>query len=177
MNTSEKNVYVASLSDYNAGILHGRWIECDGKTADEIGDEVKEILDTSIAAKRYGDIAEEYAIHDHEGFGELVGEYTSITELGEIIEALESADDENALLEYADSYGYDIREAAERFSDAYYGQYDSETDFAWAYIDDTGLFYDVPDFLQSYFDIDRYARDLFFGFTMTESGHVFLDNC
>jgi UDP:flavonoid glycosyltransferase YjiC (YdhE family) len=37
-------IYVASLSDYNAGILHGKWIELEGKTTDEIQKEIEQIL-------------------------------------------------------------------------------------------------------------------------------------
>ena len=37
-------IYVASLSDYNAGILHGKWITIEDKDIDDIQDEINQIL-------------------------------------------------------------------------------------------------------------------------------------
>lgn len=221
-------IYVASLSDYNSGILHGAWIDCDGKTVEELETETNAMLANSkapnvwrvrcTACDTYSDVphdtdwhkftesavydyacpccgigarddqdkttyagpfpsAEEYAIHDFEGFGNLIGEYSSLREVAAIVEALESADDPLALQEFAEYYGYALEEAAEHFEDAYYGQWDSELQFAENFIDDCGILSDMPDNLQCYFDYDAYTRDLFMdGFTMTESGYVFSNN-
>ena len=55
-------IYVACLASYNAGILHGCWVELnDG--ADAVFDYVKAMLEKSKIAN-----AEEWAIHDYEGF-------------------------------------------------------------------------------------------------------------
>jgi len=54
-------IYVACLAAYNNGVLHGRWIEATDP--DEIQDAVRDML----AASPEPD-AEEWAIHDHEGF-------------------------------------------------------------------------------------------------------------
>lgn len=40
-------IYVASLSDYNAGLLLGEWIDLDGKDADDVGEEIAAMLRTS----------------------------------------------------------------------------------------------------------------------------------
>ena len=40
-------IYVASLSDYSAGRLHGVWIDCAGKTEDALWDEVRAMLAAS----------------------------------------------------------------------------------------------------------------------------------
>lgn len=72
-------IYVASLSDYNNGRLHGAWIDAD-QDFESIGDEIGEMLSGS----RY-DPAEEYAIHDYEGFGAYrVDEYESIEDVARI---------------------------------------------------------------------------------------------
>ena len=82
--TTDPKIYVASLSDYNNGTLHGAWIELDGKDASEVSEEITAMLETSPSAKAYGTKAEEYAIHDHEGFGSVaVGEYDPIDKLVE----------------------------------------------------------------------------------------------
>lgn len=59
-------IYIASLGDYNAGILHGRWIELDGKNINDLREEINGILETSPYANQYGEPAEEWAIHDYE---------------------------------------------------------------------------------------------------------------
>jgi antirestriction protein len=51
-------IYVASLSDYNAGRLHGRWIDA----AVEVEQVVEEI--EAILAESKEEIAEEWAVHD-----------------------------------------------------------------------------------------------------------------
>ncbi|MGA2498778.1 MAG: antirestriction protein ArdA [Tepidisphaeraceae bacterium] len=58
-------IYVASLADYNAGRLHGRWIDAD-QDIDVIRDEIAAML-----AESSEPVAEEWAIHDYENFAEL----------------------------------------------------------------------------------------------------------
>jgi hypothetical protein len=58
------------LSDYNAGILHGVWIDAV-EDADELQEPIDRMLAASPTTRRYGDVAEEWAIHDFEGFGNL----------------------------------------------------------------------------------------------------------
>src|SRR5580704_284540 len=58
-------IYVASLSDYNAGRLHGAWISA-AQTAEELSESVQEMLNSSPSPG-----AEEFAIHDFDGFGPL----------------------------------------------------------------------------------------------------------
>lgn len=55
-------IYVACLASYNAGILHGRWI--DATDAEVIHEGIEDMLSESQEP-----IPEEWAIHDYEGFG------------------------------------------------------------------------------------------------------------
>jgi hypothetical protein len=85
---SDLRIYVASLSDYNSGILHGRWIDAD-QDVDSIHEEIAEMLKGSPAA-RNGDVAEEYAIHDYDGFrGFNLGEYESLAKITAIANAVD----------------------------------------------------------------------------------------
>ena len=52
---------------------------------------------------------------------------------------------------------------------------DSEIEFAYQYIEDTGMLSDVPELLQRYFDYEAYARDLFLDGYSQYEGHVFID--
>lgn len=76
-------IYVASLSDYNAGILHGVWLDFDN--FDHITDlwkVIKEMLAASPDAKDTGRPAEEWAIHDYEGWlGFSLSEYEDLDTL------------------------------------------------------------------------------------------------
>ena len=66
-------IYVACLAAYNNGYLHGAWIDAD-QDADEIRDEIAAMLARSPIKG-----AEDYAIHDYEGFeGVIIKEYAGI---------------------------------------------------------------------------------------------------
>ena len=66
-------IYVASLSDYNAGRLHGAWIDA-AQEPEQIEAEIAWMLKQSPEP-----IAEEWAIHDHEGFGGVrLSEYEQV---------------------------------------------------------------------------------------------------
>src|SRR5436305_12663954 len=66
-------VYVASLADYNAGRLHGAWL--DGNQ--EPGELKRQIAAMLARSPEPG--AEEWAIHDYDGFGAArLDEYESL---------------------------------------------------------------------------------------------------
>ena len=56
-------IYLASLADYNAGRLHGTWIDATQEV-----EELAAAADRMLAGSQIVG-AEEYAIHDFEGFG------------------------------------------------------------------------------------------------------------
>ena len=60
--TEPVRIYVACLAAYNNGVLHGRWIDA-ARGEDHIWEETRAML----AASPIPD-AEEWAIHDYEGF-------------------------------------------------------------------------------------------------------------
>lgn len=69
---SDQRIYVASLSDYNGGRLHGVHIDMgDALDIDEVWGKVNAMLAASPEFKAFpqGGPAEEWAIHDYEGFG------------------------------------------------------------------------------------------------------------
>jgi antirestriction protein len=69
-------IYAASLSDYNNGRLHGAWIDAD-QDPEAIGEAIEEML----AGSHYGP-AEEFAIHDTDGFGPVrLSEYESLEDI------------------------------------------------------------------------------------------------
>lgn len=182
---ADYRIYVACLASYNNGYLHGAWIDCDGKDASELQEEVNAILRTSkypnVMVEYQGQqvpSAEEYAIHDSDGFRQLISEYTSLENVAKLVELLESVDNPNALLAFINNYGHqnDLDTVLASFEDAYYGEYDSELDYAYEFIDLVGYLDGMPEHLQSYFDYESFARDLFMdGYTYVD-GYVFNDH-
>ena len=147
-------IYVASLSDYNAGRLHGRWIEAD-QSAEGIAQEVELMLSTSAELG-----AEEYAIHDFEGFyGLSIGEYDSLESVAELARLI--AEHGPAFAAYVTNEGADYA-TAEGFEDAYVGEWDDVDDYASELIDE-GVLGEIPESLAPYIDVERFARDLVLG--------------
>jgi len=164
--TSPK-IYVACLAAYNNGILHGEWIDAT-QNIDEVYAEINKMLKTSPIEH-----AEEFAIHDFEGFGEYrLSEYEGIDSIIRIAEFIaEHGELGGALLG-----NYRIEEAERLLEDCYIGSYDSEVDFACSIFEDCYA-NAIPENLIYYFDHEAFARDLFINdyFSVEANGrtHVF----
>jgi antirestriction protein len=160
--TTTPSIYVASLSDYNNGILHGAWIPAD-QDETEIRSDIVDMLASSPTATST-DPAEEYAIHDYEWFGAwTISEYESIqliASVGALGDRLEP------FVGYATNVGTlsndNFGELLAEFEDAYCGNYSNTQDFAEELVDELSLFENINDeFARRYFDYEAYARDLF----------------
>jgi antirestriction protein len=146
-------IYVACLASYNQGTLHGEWI--DATDSDTIREEIQEMLKASPVP-----LAEEWAIHDHEGFqGLSISEYEDlyrVAELGQLI-----VEHGRAFAAYVDHVGADYA-TAEGFEEAFCGEWDSEKAYAEHLFDEIYL-HEVPERLHCYIDYEAFARDLFIG--------------
>ncbi len=168
-------IYVASLSDYNAGRLHGVWIEATD--IDRVRAGVTAMLKASPAGR-----AEEYAIHDFEGFSRYLPSEWSDLELVCAIGAaiLEHGTVFTAYLEHV-AFPTDaerIPEVLAGFSECYQGAYESVEDWAEQYLEDTGLLQRVPQALRCYLDLESWADDAelngdFFSVEHEDHFHVF----
>lgn len=154
LSSDRPRIYVASLSDYNAGRLHGRWIDAD-QSAEGIAKEVELMLSTSAEPG-----AEEYAIHDHDGFyGLSIGEYESLERVAEIASLI--AEHGPAFAAYVTNEGAEYA-TAEGFEDAYAGEWGDVDEYASELIDE-GALGEIPESLAPYIDVERFARDLVLG--------------
>ena len=153
-NQTTLSIYVASLSDYNNGILHGCWIDCT-QGSNHVWEEINAMLLESPTARKYGEKAEEWAIHDFDFEGVQLGESENIDELCELAEAIEEHGEAFAV--YAESTG---DWSSSNFEDAYCGTYRSELEYAEEIADECLLF-EVPENIRFYFDYEKFARDLF----------------
>jgi antirestriction protein len=151
-------IYVASLSDYNAGMLHGDWIAAD-QELDELIEAVQAMLERSPSVG-----AEEFAIHDFEGFGHYrPGEYDSLDWISRVARGI--VEHGPAFGAWAEQSNYDEDDLA-RFEEAYLGEWSSVERYAEELLDDLGhlsaVDEAVPEMLQPYVrvDIRAFAHDL-----------------
>lgn len=157
-------IYVASLSDYNAGRLHGAWLEAAKEPA-ELEEAITAMLATS---KEPG--AEEWAIHDYEGFGSLhLGESESVERVSQL--AMGIVDYGPAFAYWASIVGDDAEELG-RFEEAYQGKWPSLRAYAQDILEDHGieelLDRHVPEGLRPYVRVDAAA----FGQDLELSGDI-----
>ena len=149
-------IYVACLSAYNNGHLHGRWI--DATCAEEIAEAVR----TMLAASPMPD-AEEWAVHDYEGFeGARLSEYASFDTVCELAAFIGEHGELGAKL--YEHFGDDLDQARAQFDD-YAGEHKSLGEFAAELHEQTGT--QIPEALQYNIDWDGLGRD------MELSGDVF----
>ncbi len=145
---SDIRIYVSCLAAYNNGILHGRWINADQD-------------------------AEEYAIHDYEGFeGVSLSEYHGIDEIAALATFIAEHGELGA--ELFKHYG-DIDTTETALEDDYCGEYRSLAEYAEQLPEETTQ---IPESLRYYIDYDAMARDMALGDvlvieTRVECVHVF----
>ena len=175
LSQEEPRIYVASLSDYNAGRLHGAWINAN-QDDEDVQDEISEMLRRSSEP-----IAEEWAIHDYEGFGPLrIDEYESIEHVAKVARGI--VERGQVYAHWADYLGSSQWDQLDEFDDHFVGQSDSMTEFAEQWLEDMGVDLDslVEEHLQPYvhFDVEAFARDLSYDFHVAEddAGVYVFDN-
>lgn len=159
-------IWIASLADYNNGRLHGDWIDAN-QDPDDIQQAAWRILASSPEPG-----AEEWAIHDYDGFGPLrLGEYESFEDVSAIARGI--AEHGPAFAAWVDIVwdggGPLEHELLAEFNDYYMGHYESAESWAEEMWDDLGYTLEargrLPDSLQSYIrvDYDAFANDMRMG--------------
>ena len=147
--STEPRIYVACLAAYNNGHLHGVWSDAAQDVEDIQSDIVAMLAASPIP------LAEEWAIHDFEGFeGAEIGEYTSIETVVKIAGFVsEHGELGGKLLAH---FGGDLEDAQSAFEN-YAGQHKSLADFAQELTEETT---EVPQSLVYYIDYVAMARDM-----------------
>jgi antirestriction protein len=157
--TTKPRIYVACLAAYNSGKLHGRWLVAN-RPPEEIYDDIQDMLRHSPLPG-----AEEWAIHDYEGFcGLSLGEYEDIEEVAGLATHIEKHGE--AMAHYVNDRGLhyvDMATLEEDFEEAFAGQYESTRAFAEAIVGELGFGGLAPDQLEgiwSFIDWDHLAHEL-----------------
>lgn len=168
-NKENPEVYVACLSSYNNGILHGTWINAV-QLLENIWEQIWQLLDESPMES-----AEEFALHGCQGFYSLrIGEYESIEAVHEKAMFIVQYGELGA--ELATYYDGNLEQAKEALKEYYQGQYQSRLDYA-AYLFDELYLHDIPENIRAYIDYQSFKRDIFmddyFALEIKGSCHIF----
>lgn len=165
---TEIRIYVACLAAYNNGRLHGRWIDAE-QDADTIQSEIADMLAASPIPN-----AEEWAIHDYEGFeGAPISEYEGVDSVAEKAAFIAR----HGLLagKLLEHWSGDLQDARRSIENHYIGAFPSLEDFAR---DMTEQSEDISDTIAPYIDYARMGRDMALGDVFTidlgfEETHIF----
>lgn len=170
--SEEIRIYVACLAAYNSGYLHGVWIDACSEM-DDIQEHVQQMLKDSPVED-----AEEYAIHDYEGFGAYqISEYEGLQSAHEVACFIAEHEEIGAeLLNHTDG---DFDEAKRLIEECYHGCFSSLADYAQEFTESTTS---APKHLEYYIDYEKMARDwdmsgdIFTIETAHEEVHIFSNN-
>ena len=146
---TQPRIYVACLAAYNNGILHGAWIDAtDG--IDALWQAVRQVLKVSPIGN-----SEEFAIHDHEGFGSAgISEYESLDSVNAKAEFITEHGETGLLvLDHCCGDLDDAKDMIERYS----GTFTSLADYAEEIISQTET---ITSWLEPYIDYAAIARDM-----------------
>lgn len=145
----EIRIYVACLASYNNGILHGAWIDACQDESD-IWEEVKAML---AASSIQG--AEEWAIHDYEGFeGIELSEYSSFESVAELAAFVE---EHGNLGSQVYAHFHDLEDAKKAIESHYCGCFEKASDFAQQITEETTK---IPESLVFYIDYEKMASNM-----------------
>lgn len=146
---SDIQIYVADLAAYNNGILHGAWIDAT-QDIEDIQEQIQAMLKSGPTVN-----AEEWAIHDYEGFEDInLSEWVSIEEVNKMALFIEEHDALGAAV--LSHWCGDLEDAEKALEESYYGQYSSLADYAQCFTEETS---EVPKHLEFYIDYESMAND------------------
>ncbi len=144
--TTETNIYIADLAAYNAGILHGVWVDAT-LDLNEIQEQIDVLLKNS---------PEEIAIYDYEGFeGVSISEYEGLESVHK--KALFIQEHGKLGAAVLDNFNDDFDEAEKSMEENYQGEYESIADYAQELTEETS---EVPKHLAFYIDYESMAKDM-----------------
>jgi antirestriction protein len=161
-------IYVACLASYNAGILHGRWIDASADV-----DAMQGEIDAMLKASREPG-AEEWAVHDYDGVPSDLGEYPGLDKIAAFVALCEEFDhiDSDDVAAIAANWCGDLDQARTALQDDFCGIYPAFRDYADEAADEMIACYvsdaKIPQALINYFDYESHARDLAFSMTAVD---------
>jgi antirestriction protein len=170
-NLQEAKIYVGTYEKYNNGSLFGKWLELSDYTD-------KEDFLTACKDLHKDEQNSEFMFQDWEEIPDSLIREFWISEKFFISRNFVSKlpdNEQEAFMAWCNNKAYDLdsenpKNLFNSFIDEYYGEYDCEEDFAYNLVEDC---YNLPEFAKTYFDYEKFARDLFSCDFWFDSGFVF----
>jgi len=166
LTSGSPRIYVACLAAYNNGRLHGKWIAAD-QPLEDMASEVRAML-----AKSPEPGAEEWAIHDYEGFGSLrLGENERLARISAIATGI--SEHGPAFIAWLSCDSSRDLSKPNAFADAYRGEWESLRAYTEAYAESAELCGAAEKAGSPYIrvDVDALQRDLEMDVYAVPSGH------
>jgi len=184
MKSSENapRIYVGTYGMYNNGSLFGKWFDLTDYA------DSKEFYQDCYEYHR-NEFDPELMFQDWENIPDfLISECCLDDKAFEYFQALDEMDDDTAeaFKVYCEQIsgwpgnGKTLDAQVESFQESYRGYFggsvnDAKIEYAYQYVDETGMLANAPSVLERYFDYDAFARDLFLeGYTELD-GYVYAD--
>ncbi|NER37698.1 MAG: antirestriction protein ArdA [Oscillatoria sp. SIO1A7] len=145
-------IYVACLASYNSSVLHGAWISAL-QSPESILEQVQEMLSYSSEP-----VAEEWAIHEYQGFkGIVIEEYDSFELVSKLAEMAESFGEAFAIWwNDRGSLG-----TIDNFQDDFLGEYNDKEDYVLDLLPDELSKVEINGVAtKDYLDMDAIIRDM-----------------
>lgn len=165
-------IYVGTYAKYNSGSIFGMWIDLESVSdADEFFEVCREL--------HKDESDPEFMMQDYQGFPEeLYSECMSADAVERVLEYIALDDNDREMLEaFCECYGGDATDAdnIEDVRERCMGQFDTFQDFADQCANEELACMNAPEFCTRYFDYEAYARDLKYGFSVSDNGYIFRD--
>lgn len=152
-------IYVGTYGKYNNGSLEGEWLDLEDYSSKE------EFLEA--CQELHGEGEHEFMFQDWEDVpAAWVGE-SWIS--GDAWKFLELKDYERSPILAICGYDQSIKaDQWQDWLDQFHGEWNTLEDYAWHYLKETGAFI-ANEFLERYFDIEKFTRDLSFDLVTVNS--------
>ena len=163
--------FITNLGAYNSGYLEGKWVDFP-IDEDDFNDVlhsigvVQDLADEDEVAlvpetyRKSGLVCEEWFVTDYEDYPDSFGEYESYESLEEYAEAYDGlSDSEIEIVDgLVDECGYSLEDAISKKDDVIFYPGDDDYDIAYNFLHDCG--YEIPEWVEPYFDYAAYGRDI-----------------
>ena len=159
-----------SLSDYNNGLLISREFDLTQfANLDDLHEAISEWLaDVTSNMMQDDEIREEWIVADAEDVpSRYLGTYDLDPEFFEFLEVCNALDSSIVMA------GVDAGIPLDSIEEAYRGHYESDTELAYNFVDETGMLDNMPETIKCYFDFEAFGRDLAMDYVESD-GHYFL---
>lgn len=164
MSITTPAVYVGTYHKYNNGSIFGKWFD--------LTDFDDEESFQAVCRELHKDESDpEFMLQDWEGIPSRFASECGVD--WDFVNSFNQAVGENQAAAFIAWCDYTGECDFEIFQDAYRGEAESEEDYAYDFIEENGIFSDLPKFLMNYFDYAAFARDLFSSDYFFHDGYVF----